>query len=126
MRYSIRQYAEALLLALEDKNRRERREVIGRFLVVLRKKRDGAKLTQIIKTLELLQLKKEGLHKVVLESASPPGLKIKTEVEKILGKKIFIEERINPELMAGIRILVDEEIFIDASAKRRLDVLFPK
>lgn len=126
MRYSIRQYAEALLLALEDKNKQERREVIGRFLAVLRKKRDGAKLARIIKTLELLYLKKTGFHKIVLESASPPVLKIKTEVEKILGKKIFFEERINPELLAGIRILVDEELFIDASAKRRLDTLFSK
>ena len=124
MRYSIRQYAEAMLLALEDKNKQERREVTGRFLAVLRKKRDWGKLAQIVRALELLYLKKAGFHKVILESAAPAGGKIRLEVKKILGKKIFLEERVNPELMAGIRILVDEELFIDASAKRRLDAIF--
>lgn len=123
MKYSIHQYAEALLLALEDKNKQERREVTGRFLEVLREKRDWAKLAQIIKTLELLYLKKAGFHKIVLESAAPAGAKIKSEVKKILGEKIVIEEKVCPELMAGIRILVDGELFIDASAKRSLDIL---
>ena len=120
MKYTIRQYAEALNSALKGKEAAERKKVVGRFLNILRKHRDSARLGRILKEVELLYLKESGLRKVRVEAASPVTDDIRQKVKEILGGKIYLEEEVNPELLAGLRILVDEELFIDASAKRRI------
>ena len=120
MKYTVRQYAEALNSALKGKEAAERKKAVGRFLNILRKHRDSARLGRILKEAELLHLKESGLRKVRVEAASPVTEGIKSEIKEILGDKVYLEEEVNPELLAGLRILVDEEIFIDASAKRRL------
>ena len=126
MRYSIPQYAEALVEALEDKSGRERSEATRRFLFILRKNKDWAKLGRIVKEAEKQSLRKQGIKKVEVESAVPLSPTVKKEIEKILGKKIVLEEKVRPEVLAGIKILVDGEILIDASAERQLQRMFTK
>lgn len=120
MRYSPKQYAAALNVALKGKNVSERRDVIKGLLGILRKNRDSAKLSRILKDLEMQHLRELGLRKVRVESASPLPPKVKSEIKDIFKKDVYLEEEINPELLAGLRILIDEELFIDASAKRRI------
>lgn len=124
MKYTTIQYAAALSLALKGRNRTERKKILERFLGILRKERDGAKLERILKAAEMLHLRESGLRKVRVDAASVLPKSIKTEIKKLFGGKIYMEERENPELLAGLRIWVDEEIFIDASAKRQLEKLF--
>src|SRR3989344_1352795 len=119
MKYSAKQYAAALKLALKGKDAQQRREIIKRFLRILRKNRAGGKLSSILKDLEMQYMHDSGLSKVRVEAASPLSSKIKSEIEKIFGKKLYLEEKTNPELLAGLKILVDGEVFIDASAKPR-------
>lgn len=124
MRYAIRQYAEALLGALEDKSGRVQSEVIRRFLSVIRKNKDWSKLGRILHEVEKQSLRKRGMRKVEVESAAPLSRELIKEIEKFLGKKLVLEEKVRPELLSGIKILVDNELLIDASAKRGLDSLF--
>lgn len=126
MKYSIKQYAESLLWALADKSKEERRLVLRRFIATLRKNKDLSRLNLIWHEAERQELKKLGLRKVEIESASEVSKTLKKEIENILGKRLFIKEKVKPELLAGIRILVDQEYFIDATAKRKLDKLFLK
>ena len=121
MRYNVRQYGEALLGALDGKREGGRKEVVKRFLSLLRKNHDSGKLSRIIQEMERRYLRVAGLRKVEITAASPLGANIKKELKEIFGKEMLLEEKVNPEILAGMRILVDEELFIDASAKRRLE-----
>ncbi len=126
MRHTIPQYAVAFLGALQGKSGSERREAIRRFLFVLRKNKDWQKTNRIVKEVEKQELRAQGLRKVELESTDPVSQEIKKELTKIFGKKLFFKETMRPELLAGVKILVDGEILIDASGKRRLDLMFNK
>lgn len=120
MRYSPKQYASALNAAIKNKDAKDRKEIVRRFLGILSKNRDSVKLGRILKDLEMQHLRESDLRKVKIESASPLSSKVRSEIKDIFKKDIYLEEEINPKLLAGLRILVDEELFIDASAKRRI------
>lgn len=124
MRYSPKQYASALLFALEKKSAVERKKIFQQFLSLVNKKGDSSRLGLIVRETERQYLKNEGLKKVTLESADPVSAKVRKEVEEILGRDIILEEKINPELIAGIKILVNDELLIDASAENQLRRLF--
>lgn len=126
MRYSIQHYAAALLEALEKKSEREKKEIIKRFFTVLQKHSAFPRLPYILKEIERGSLKRLRLRKVFIESAGEISSEIKHEIKKSFDDKVFLQEKINPKLLAGIRILIDDEVLIDASGKRRLQRLFKK
>src|SRR3989344_4075144 len=125
MRYSPKQYAHALLLAIADKSYEARRKILRHFLSLVSKKGDSARLGLIIRETEKQYLRHAGLKKVILESPEKVPAGIKKEVEKILGKGLLIQEKINPRILAGIRILVNDALLLDASAEAQLRKLFP-
>ena len=80
----------------------------------------------IITAYEKLVLQKTGTRKVRIESASPITEKLKKEIDDILGGKIYFEEAQNLDLLAGVKIMVDNELLIDASARRQMERIFVK
>ena len=126
MRYTTKQYALALLAALKNKSATDRKEIIKRFLIILRKNRDGARLKLILQETERQHLKDMGLKKVEVVSAGGLSSKVKKEMGEILGGKILWQESVEFKLLAGLRILIDEENLIDASASRFLNKIFVK
>ncbi len=126
MRYTTKQYALALFAALKNKSAADRKEIIKRFLIILRKNRDGARLKLILQETERQHLKDMGLKKVEVVSAGGLSSKVKKEMGEILGGKILWQESVESKLLAGLRILIDEENLIDASASRFLNKIFVK
>lgn len=126
MKYSNIQYARAVLESLKDKSPSKRREVLKNFLAVLRKNRDAGRLNRILKEVERESLKGAGVKKVAVESAVELSRKTKREIEEILGRKIVMREKINPAMLAGVKITVDDELLIDATASRQLSQMFLK
>ena len=124
MKYRIQQYAQALYQALDGKKPPEQKEMIKQFIVLLARQRVLGKAKLIIAAYEKIVLQNTGMRKVHIESASPVSEKLKKEIESILGKKIYFEEVKNLHLLAGIKILVDNEFLIDASAQRQLENIF--
>lgn len=124
MKYSARQYAAALLAALQDRPEAERKRFLKRFLILVREKGDSRRLGVILREVEKQNLQELGLKKVLAEAPEPLTPQIKKEMEKILGKDILLQEKINPDLVAGIKILINDEILIDASARAQLRRLF--
>ena len=123
MKYTTKQYATALLGALEDKTAREQKKILRRFMQVLLKSRDFSKRAAILKEYERQYLSAHGVKKVNLDSAAPVSPKLKNEIQKILGGKLSVSERVDPTLLAGIKIVVDDETLIDASGRARLEML---
>lgn len=124
MRYSPRQYAAALLSLLKGKPEVVQQRLLRRFLVLVGQKGDGRRLGLILKEVEKQTLHEQGLKKVLVETTDPITIQIKKGIEAVLGKSILIQEKINPRLLAGIKILINDEILVDASAESQLRKLF--
>lgn len=126
MKYRITQYAEALHAALKNAPASKQKEVMRRFAVLLTRHRMSGKSDLVVAAYEKIVLRESGMRKVRIESAAPVSERLKKEIGGILGKKLVVEEETHPELLAGIKILVDNELLIDASAKRQLEKIFQK
>ena len=126
MRYSLKQYASVLLSALDGKSEKERKEILRRFVDILAKNRDITRLGAILREVEREYLKKSGMKKVWVESVSPLSAGLRKEIEAAVGGKTYLHEKINPSLLGGIRILINDELLIDASARRQIDKLFSR
>ncbi|MES2437226.1 MAG: F0F1 ATP synthase subunit delta [Patescibacteria group bacterium] len=124
MKYSSRQYAHALYYALKDKPMSEHADLISNFMHSVRVRKDTKLLPAILTSFEKLYLKDEKLKKVTVESASPISVEIRKDIENALGTGIRLKEKVMPELLAGIKLYIDDEILIDASAKTRINNLF--
>ena len=124
MRYSPRQYAAALLALLKGRPEAVEQRLQRQFLVLVGQKGDSRRLGLILKEVEKQDLREQGLKKVLVETPDPITPQIKKGIREVLGKDILIQEKINPELIAGIKILINDEILVDASAKTQLRKLF--
>jgi len=123
MKYSAKQYAIAFLEAAKEKKRGEE-NLIKNFLEIILKNNDWSLLPQILKEVEKEYLKREGLKKVVLESTTLIAEKVVNRIEEIFGNKVLIKQKINPSLLAGIRILINDQIVIDATGRKQIEKIF--
>ena len=80
------------------------------------------KAKEIIALAEGLFLKKTGNKKIVLETARP--LNSRSVFKKIKKEGDIIEEKINPELIAGIKIIVNNSRQLDFSLRKKLQQIF--
>ena len=127
MRYPPIIYAQALLLALEEKQKSEEKDLIlRRFLSVLVKNGDYQLLTKIVEQLEEIEGVKRGQSIVLLETARKLSSSSFFEFQKKLGENNLIRHKINPSLIAGIRVTISGEKELDLSFSRRLRSLFGK
>ena len=122
MKYTPTIYAEALLSQMKKGEVPQR--AIKNFLNLLRKKRDLNKLSDIVKKFEVLQRKQSGITKVEVFSTRD----IKKEVGPILktkfGTNLEVSYNIDPTLIGGVILQINDEELIDGSIKRRLEKLF--
>lgn len=124
MHYSVSHYAFALKEALKGKSEKERKEILKRFLLLLRRNHASSRLARILQKYEYVVLKESGLSKVRIESPAPLKADVRREISKAVGKKVILQEEIRTELLGGIKILIDDEVLIDASASHQLEKLF--
>ena len=126
MKYSNKQYANSLLSALEGKSAKTQGEAIRKFLVILQRNGDGAKKNQILEEVRREYFKKSGMHKVDVEMAAQAPASLKKDIESALGKSIVLKEIMNPAVIGGIKILIDDEVLVDASIRTQLDRMFQR
>lgn len=127
MRYSPLIYARALLLALAEKQKNEEKDfIVKRFLSILAKNGDSQLLTKIVEQLEELENKKLGRSVVLLETARELSSASFSEFQKKMGENNLVRYKINPSLIAGIRMTISGERELDLSFSRRLRSVFKK
>lgn len=123
MKHKAKNYAKALAgLILEKKNKQEQKKVVSKFLKYLEKNGDIKKAKEIVSLAENLYFKKTGKRKIILETARKTDTKDVSK--KIFKKGDFLEEKVNSELVAGIKIMVNNEKQLDFSLKSKLDRIF--
>lgn len=126
MRYTTKQYATSLLASLEKKSQKEQGEISKRFISLLQKNGDYTRRHQIIKEVERIYLRGKGVSKIEVELASETSASLAKDIEKALNRKIIFSARKNMDILGGIKILIDEETLIDASARTQVAKIFQK
>jgi F0F1-type ATP synthase delta subunit len=94
------------------------------FLALVRKNGDEMHLRKILEEAARFARGKSGIRKVTLESARALSVEQRATVATFTKDDDVIEERIDPELIAGIRILLDDELQFDGSLKNKLEKAF--
>jgi len=129
MKYPAKIYAKALAeLALKEEETRpqagKEREIVHNFLNLLKKNNDFSGAKKIIELAQKIYFKKTGKKKIVLEVARKLNKDNKKLLWALAKKDDLIEERINPDLIAGVKIIVNEEKQFDQSVLNKLKKIF--
>ncbi len=124
MKYSSHFYAKALAEVIAATKPAHEAQVAKNFLALVRKNGDEAHLRRILEEAGKLVRAKEGTRRVTLETARTLGHAQKESLKSFIKRGDVIEEKIDPELVAGVRIIVDDETQFDGSLRGKLDRLF--
>ncbi len=125
MKIKSKIYSKILVdLIIEKKTPAEQKKVIDRFFKFLEKNGDLKKTREIISLSEILLFKKTGDRKITLETARPLVAVSNVKSSLKIKKGDFISNKINPDIIAGIKITVNSEKQLDFSLKSKLDRIF--
>lgn len=125
MKYSAHTYAKALVEALAAAKGEEGQKMIAeRFLALVRKHGDESGLRKILNEADRLMRARNGTRRLVVESARGLDATARSLVAALAAKGDVIEERVDPSLVAGIKITANDELQFDASLRKKLDAVF--
>lgn len=115
-------YAKALSESVLKAKSEQEKKIAENFLRVIKLNGDEQKTKEIIFLTEDLLLKKSGNKKIILETAR------KTDSKKLAAamakKGDVIQEKISPELIAGVKITINGEKQLDFSLSNKLNGIF--
>jgi F0F1-type ATP synthase delta subunit len=120
MKYSANTYAKALVEVLSDPKVNDE-SAARNFLALVKKNNDEGHFKKILEEASRLARGKAGVRKVIVESARELSAAQKGSIGKFIKVGDVVVERIDPELIAGIRIILDDEMQFDGSLKNKLN-----
>jgi len=120
----MRVYREAYLKAIDNKSPAVEKRITARFLSRLVRDRALSKIGQIEKGIRRAHMKNSGRSEIAVESAAKFDPKYRRELARMFGEHALIRETVNSDLLAGARILVDDELLIDATGRKVLRDMF--
>lgn len=123
MKYPPKMYAQALANAATAPGA-DQEKISRNFLALVRKNGDGTSLPKILRDAERLLRTREGRRKVTLETARPLSAELRKKLHGILKKDDVIEEKVEPSIVAGVRIVINDEEQFDATLGRKLRKMF--
>ena len=123
MKYSIQNYAKALVETIEDPKANQ--NVIAKnFLALVRKNGDEGRAKKILEEASRLSRGKSGGREVVIESARPLGKSQEKLLQQFVKPGDTLKYTIDPDLVAGVKIIVNDDMQFDGTMKGKLDKLF--
>ncbi|MDO8639382.1 MAG: F0F1 ATP synthase subunit delta, partial [bacterium] len=121
MTYSPKDYAQSFCdVILKTKSENKIGHSIKNFLDLVRRNRDQKKLKEIIDLAENIINQKTGRRKITIESARELKGKNKKTADSCIRKTDKVERKINPDLLAGVRITINNEFQIDGSFSNKI------
>ena len=123
MKYPINCYAKALaeIIASQKGNAGQ---IERNFIAILKKNGDVSHAWKIIHETERFLRKKDGTRKVIVRSARPLQRAPKDILGGTLGLGDVYETAVQPELIAGLTISINDDLRFDGSLKGKIDKLF--
>ncbi len=124
MKYPAHIYAQALVEVLGGPDAERNKERIAEnFIALIRKNGDEMHLRKILEEASRMSRGRSGLRKVVVDSARALTEAQRKEVGRLLRKEDVVVERIDPSLVAGIKVTVNEELQFDGSLAKKLNAV---
>lgn len=125
MKYNPKVYASALAWGLaRAKTEKQREKYLKRFLLTLKKNSDLRLLPKIALALERRFAERGLMRRVIFESARTPTRPVRQMFKDFIQKKDAVEERLNADLIAGVKVIVNDNLEFDASLQSKLDRMF--
>ena len=120
MRYSLNNYVGAFNQVIKTTSREK---VVEGFVKLLKKTGDIKHSKKIIEAIHKKLVNEKGGEWVNVETARGAALKKETFRHKF-SEKDHVDFKINPELVAGVRITIDGESELNNSLQNKLNKLF--
>lgn len=118
-KHSNRQFAKALYEVTEGLPKNDIPEVIRNFLMMLQKNNKLKKIEHIIEEFIQYSKKQAGIQDIEIESARKLDQPTLDKIKKLFGEKSEISEKINKDLLGGVKIKIDDLVY-DASLQKQL------
>jgi len=122
MKYSPKIYARAFAAAAADKSRSEEL-LVKNLIAAVRKNGDMRQMGKIVYLVEKILLKKSGRDKWLAETARPVK-NLRAAFKNLIKAEDFLEEKIDPGVIAGIRITMNDERQFDGTLNKKINKLF--
>lgn len=117
------EYAKALYEAIIETRSEDHDKVLDNFTKVLAQNGDLGLMDEIEKEFTRYQREAQGIKQVEVTTAHETDAKgILKDLNQIVGDKIDVEYKVDPNLIGGMVIRVDDTL-IDASVKNNLNNL---
>ncbi|MBI3458640.1 F0F1 ATP synthase subunit delta [Candidatus Azambacteria bacterium] len=123
MKHSIDIYANSLFSVIQKKPQKFD-EYFKNFLLLIKKNKDGLMLKKIILKVQDLVLKTTGNKRVVIESARALTDDQLNRIKQEFSAQDLIETKINQDLVAGLKIIIDNEKTLNVSLEHKLKKIF--
>src|SRR3989344_7717001 len=112
-------YAKALAEILSQKEF-DKEKIVKNFVKLLIDAGYANKSEEILTLTQDFLLQKEGKRKITFETARAVTPSQKKLMDSMVKKGDVINEKINPELIAGIKIIINSSVQFDASLQSKL------
>ena len=119
----IKLYAKALAEILSQK-RIDEKKITDNFVKLLVKTGLEKKAQEILDLAEDFILLKQGKRKIVFQTARKMPAGQKKLLHKFIKEGDTVKEKINSELIAGIKIIINDSKQLDASMQNKLRSIF--
>lgn len=125
MKYAPHVYARALVEVLDapaaHHGPRADDELAKNFLALVRRNGDERYLRKILEEASRFARGKSGMRKVTVESARALTPTQQKALAHFIQQGDVVEERIDPDLIAGIKIILNDELQFDGTLKNKLN-----
>lgn len=115
----VKLYAKALAEVLSKKGVDEKK-IVNNFTKLLISSGYEGKAKEILSLAEDFLLAKQGKRKITLETARKVTPSQRKLLEGVAKHGDIVKEKINPELIAGVKIVINESKQFDASMQSKL------
>ncbi len=126
MKYPAHIYAKALaevIVATQGKSGAAQDAIVARFIALVRRNGDESHLRKLVEEAARFVRGKRGVRKVTIATARPLSAAQRKVFQELIKSGDVVEEQMNPELVAGVRIMINDELQFDGSLKGKLDKL---
>ncbi|HVY67360.1 MAG TPA: ATP synthase F1 subunit delta [Patescibacteria group bacterium] len=124
MKFSPKQYAQALLESLSETAAKDHDKILDNFARILAQNGDLGRYDQIEQEFRKLQLAQNGIRQAEVTLAREAELNkgLLDELNRAVGGKLDIKQRVDESIIGGLVVRVDDTL-IDGSVKTALDNL---
>lgn len=124
MKFTHKQYAQALYEALQDTKAKDHDIVIENFIQVLKAKGDLGEYERIIAEYEIYDKKMRGITDVEVTTATEVKMNksLIEDLNKIVGQDVELKHKVDNSLIGGVVIKAGDTL-IDGSVKNQLNNL---